>query len=38
MRAVGIEGDLKGTVKKLLQEQKAAEGDKRTPLPKAGAE
>jgi len=38
MRAVGIEGDLKGTVRKLLQEQKAADGDKRVPLPKSGAE
>jgi len=38
MRAVGIEGDLKGEVKKLLQEQKAADDDKRVPLPKSGAE
>jgi thiol-disulfide isomerase/thioredoxin len=38
MRAVGIEGDLKGTVRKLIADQKQAAGDARPVLPKGGSE
>ena len=38
MRAVGIEGDLKGTVRKLIDEAKTPPGETRPVLPKSGAE
>lgn len=38
LRAVGIDGDLKGTVRKLLATPPAAAPDTRQPLPRSGAE